>query len=308
MGKSKLFVIGLYGMTSFLTVDHFPKVGETKKSSQSFYEPGGKGYNQAFAAKKLGAEVSFFTALGNDYYTPALEEQLEKEDFHFFKYKEKPNDFACVVTDVAGENFVLLNDGVSSAIGKDEIDAISEHITASNSVLVQNELPFEAIYEVLKIAHQNGCLTIFDPAPISKELLEKPEIFDFCDVITPNWGEAIELLDAPNDTPPLEVALKIQAMGPKNVILTMGKRGSFVLTETGEYFSQSAFRMPAIDSTGAGDIFSAALCVSLCEGNSMRKAVIFASAASGLSVTKKGVLAAIPARIEIQNLIEYRPK
>src|SRR5699024_2284938 len=97
MGKSKLFVIGLYGMTSFLSVDSFPQAGETKKSCRSFYEVGGKGYNQAFAAKKLGADVCFFTALGNDFYTPSLEKQLEKEKFHFFKYNEKFNDFACVV-------------------------------------------------------------------------------------------------------------------------------------------------------------------------------------------------------------------
>ena len=304
MGKSKLFVIGLYGMTSFLSVDSFPQEGETKKSGRSFYEVGGKGYNQAFAAKKLGADVCFFTALGNDFYTPSLEKQLEQEKFHFFKYEKKHNDFACVVTDATGENFVLLNDGVSSAVGKNEIDAIREHIATSEGVLVQNELSFEATYEVLKIAHQKDKLTIFDPAPISKELKESPEIFDFCDVVTPNWGEAVDLIHGTTDMSPLEVAKKIQALGAKNVILTMGKQGSFVLTETGEYFQQPIFNTTPVDTTGAGDIFSAALGVALCEGSSMKEAVIFATAASGLSVTKKGVFSAIPLRKDIQRLIE----
>lgn len=303
MNEKKIFVTGLFGMTSFLNVDSFPREGETKRSDISFYEVGGKGYNQAYAAKKLGFDVEFYTAIGNDFYTEKLICELTKDNFSYFKFDNAFNDFACVVTDSEGSNYVLLNKGASIEINQEHIISLKDSIKQCKGVLVQNEIPFEATYKVLEIANQNGLITVFDTAPITYEIKRNPSVFKYCDVVKPNWGEAVELTDSKINDSPLLVASRIQSLGAKNVIITMGKQGAFVLTEEKDSFCQPIWPVTAIDTTGAGDVFSAALCVLLCERKTMREAVAFASAASAVSVTRRGVRSAVPSREEIYDFM-----
>lgn len=303
MNENKIFVTGLFGMTSFFHVDAFPKEGQTIRSKSSFYEIGGKGYNQAYTAKKLGANVEFYTAIGNDFFSEKLICELEKDDFSYFKFDDVPNDFACVVIDYTSDNYVVLNKGASTKINEKHIISVADLIVHNKGALVQNEISFEANYSILKIAHENGLITVFDPAPITKELKNNTDILRFCDVVKPNWGEAIELTNSEIDDSPLSVATRLQDLGAKNVVITRGSQGVFVLTETGDSFCQPIWPVTSIDTTGAGDVFSAALCVSLCENKTIHEAVAFASVASAISVTRRGVISAIPNREEINDLI-----
>jgi len=304
MTSSKIFSLGLFGMTSFFNVASFPRDGETVRSIHSFYETGGKGYNQAYAAKKLGGEVQFVSAIGNDYYTEELKNELSKNDFSFIEFEDTLNDFASVVLNDHGENFVLLNEGVSLKVKKEHVDELYNTIINSDAILVQNELQFEAVERFLEIADQNKLITVFDPAPITEELLNNKNIFSYCTVITPNWSEALELTDSNSDDSPEKVASRLKEMGTKNVVITMGDKGTFVLTEDNDTFFQPIIPVETVDTTGAGDIFTASLCVSLCKSESYREAVKFASVASALSVAQNGVLTAIPDVNEIYNLME----
>ncbi|HHV09890.1 MAG TPA: hypothetical protein GXX75_06410 [Clostridiales bacterium] len=303
MNENKIFVTGLFGMTSFFHVNAFPKEGQTIRSKTSFYEVGGKGYNQAYTAKKLGASVNFYTAIGNDFFSERLIYELEKDNFGYFRFDDIPNDFACVVIDNTSDNYVILNKGASTKISEKHISSIKDLIVHNKGVLIQNEIPIEANYRILKIAHENGLITVFDPAPITNELKRSTDIFRFCDVVKPNWGEATELTNSKIDDSPLSVASRLQDLGAKNVVITRGSQGAFVLTEAGESFCQPIWPVTSIDTTGAGDVFSAALCVSLCENKTIHEAVAFASAASAISVTRGGVISAIPNREEIYDLI-----
>lgn len=304
MTRSKIFSLGLFGMTSFFKVTSFPKDGETVRSIRSFYEAGGKGYNQAYAAKKLGAEVDFVSAIGNDYYTEDLKSELVENDFRFIEFENVSNDFASVVSNEEGENFVLLNEGVSSMISRGNINEFYKKIIESQAILIQNELSFDAIERILEIATYNQVMTVFDPAPITKELLDNKIVFNYCTVVTPNWSEAVELTGSQLEDPPEEVASRLKEMGAKNVVITMGSKGTFVLTEDNESFLQPIIPVETVDTTGAGDVFAASLCVSLCKGNSIVEAVQFATAASALSVTKRGVITAIPHLNEVYKLME----
>src|SRR5699024_8398426 len=145
MTDSKIFSLGLFGMSSFFEVLSFPKEGQTVRSLHSFYEAGGKGYNQAYAAKKLGAHVEFFAPIGNDYYTEELKEELKKNNFKFIEYEDAPNDFASIVLNKEGDNFVLLNKGASLKVTRENVNELNKNIKSAKAILVQNEIPFDAV-------------------------------------------------------------------------------------------------------------------------------------------------------------------
>lgn len=306
MTRRKIFSFGLFGMTSFFNVKDFPREGETVRSLRSFYEAGGKGFNQAYAAKKLGAEVEFVSAIGRDYFTEELKKILWDNGFQFIEFENFSNDFASVVSNDLGENFVLLNEGVSSIVDKEDVNNFYKNIIESQAILIQNELSFDAIERILEIAMYNQVMTIFDPAPVTKALLDNKNIFKYCTVVTPNWSEAVELTQSKiNDSPEI-VAGRLKEMGANNVIITMGNKGTFVLTEADESFLQPIIPVETVDTTGAGDVFAASLCVSLCKNQSIKEAVQFATAASALSVTKKGVITAIPHLNEVNKLLDKK--
>jgi len=301
--KVKIFIAGLYGMSAFFVNEKFPHIGETVKGNEFFFEVGGKGFNQALCAKKLDADVTFFTALGGDYFTKELKDILEMHKFGFFQFEDTTNDFACIISDKSSQNFVVLNNGASSKLTSDHFDEISDLIISNNGVLLQNEIPLDATIKILEIAHASNLITVFDPAPVTQELINNTDILKLCDVVKPNWGEAVMLTNSNENDSPYVVATKLKKLGAKNVVITLGDEGCFMLSEDNSIFEFPRFTVDAIDSTGAGDVFSAALCVALCEGEALEEAIQFASGASALSVTKRGVISGLPTRIEVDDFI-----
>ena len=260
-----------------MNVDHFHKKGETIAANGVFEEIGGKGINQAVACAKMGAEVSFLGAIGEDSDGEKCKNVAKQFgiDGHFCLKKGLRTTFAVILTDKNGENQVT---GFRSAeLEVQDVLNFEEKIAKSEVLLLQHEVPLEINEVAVRIAKKHNVKVILNPAPIRQisDTLAK-EIF----AVTPNEQE--------------KTAIEVSRF--KNCITTLGSKGCDI---NGETFIK-AIDVKAVDTTGAGDTFNGALAVLIAEGKELETACKYAVCASGLSVTKKGVLNAIPTREEIE--------
>ena len=268
----RVAVIGIVGNSVFLPVEHFHMGGETVVASDMHTEWGGKGYNQAIAAARNGARVSFLGAVGESDVSAVLSDAGARGiDAHLVASKEKKSPYAVIMTDASGANHVTVYHG--ARLGADDVAHFADEIKKADVLLLSNEVSEDVNLAALHIAKESGVCVILNPAParpICPELLEGVSLF------TPNEHE----------TEGLE--------GRKNVIVTLGERGCF-LRETNE-------RVPVadagavLDTTGAGDTFNGVLAVALAEGNTQKRACELANAAAALKVTGRFVANAIPER------------
>ena len=273
----KIAVIGICGNSIFLPVAHFHRPGETLAALSCFEEVGGKGINQAIAAARMGARVHFLAAVGDD--GGSCIRQIEEAGVcgHFAHRAGEKTTFACILTDPQGENRVTVYRGAE--LTPADVAEFEAQIKESQVLLLQNEVP-EAVNEAAAlVARQHGVTVVLNPAPsrpISKALAA------LVDVVTPN-GQEREALDG------LQFPV---------CVTTLGGDGCDV---NGTHLP--AFSVEAVDTTGAGDTFSGVLAACLAEGKPLMEACRYASAAAALSVTKKGVLNAIPHKEEIERMM-----
>ena len=279
---SKISVIGVCGNSIFMYADHFHENGETLVADSVFEEIGGKGINQAVAAKRMGAEVSFLCAIGDDVngeksIVAAKENGI---DAHFKIKKGKLTPFAFILTDKNGENRVT----EYKSAELDVIDVISfeEKIANSDILLLQQEVPPAVNEKAVELAEKHCVRVILNPAPI-REISDEMAKRVF--VVTPNEQEM--------------QAIDIKRF--KNCITTLGKNGCLVNgTE-----NISGITAQVADTTGAGDTFNGTLAVCIAEGMCLADAAKYAVIASGISVERKYVLNAIPERKEIEKRMIY---
>lgn len=281
MRKPRITILGLCGRSVFLQVDHFHEPGETLHADRMIVEPGGKGYNQAVAAARLGAEVSFFGAVGDDDDGGACRDFLLKEGIkpYFQVVKGIPTAYACILTDKEGENRVTVCRGASEKLSGEFIQQHEAVFACSDIVLLNFEVPEEANEAATELAEKYGAKLILNPAPAhpcSRAYLER----FYC--ITPNRSEA-----------------EILGMETEREIITCGGNG-IQIRENGKWTHIPAMPVKAVDTTGAGDCFSAALAVAIGEGKPFTEAAEFAQKAAAKSVTKAYVMPSLPFREEIQ--------
>lgn len=272
----KIAVIGICGNSIFLPVEHFHRPGETLTATSCFEEVGGKGINQAIAAARMGAQVHFLAAVGDD--GGSCIRQIENAGVcgHFAHRAGEKTTFACILTDPQGENRVTVYRGAE--LTPADVADFEEQIKESQVLLLQNEVPEEVNEAAARIAKQYGVTVVLNPAPsrpISKALAA------LVDVVTPNEQER-KALDGRFPV----------------CITTLGGDGCDV-----NGTRLPAFPVEAVDTTGAGDTFNGVLAVGLAEGKPLLDACRCASAAAALSVTKKGVLNAIPYKDEIERMM-----
>ncbi|MBR6509472.1 MAG: ribokinase [Clostridia bacterium] len=273
----KIAVIGICGNSIFMNVDHFHQKGETIAANSVFEEIGGKGINQAVAAAKMGANVSFLGAIGDDGDGEKCRQTAKEYGINgFFAQKNKMRTtFAVILTDKNGENQVT---GFRSAEleAKDVLD-FEDEIANSDILLLQHEVPEEVNECAIEIAKKHNVKVILNPAPIRPIADKNAEVIF---AVTPNEQE--------------RQAININQF--KNVITTLGKNGCSINDKN----FIKAIKVNPIDTTGAGDTFNGVFAVCLAEGMDIETACKYAVCASGISVTKKGVLTAIPTREEIE--------
>lgn len=275
----KVAVIGLAGQSVFLPVKELGKAGETVIADAIHTEPGGKGFNQAVAAARYGADVAFLAAVGDDAYAGSIQSFLDGEKIGaYLCRKNDKTAFAAIVTDAAGNNCVT--EYMGARLTEEDVASFGAEIVSSDILLLTNETPEKVNIAAARIAAANGVRVILNPAP--QQTLSE-EMLSLADWLTPNEHETTGL------------------DGRQNVIETLGSRGCR-LRATGEVVP--AFSVEAVDTTGAGDTFNGVLAAALAQGVSLSRAVRAANAAAGLSVMRRGAVGSIPSRAETENFMK----
>ncbi|KZE63898.1 ribokinase [Fictibacillus phosphorivorans] len=290
----KIVVIGSSSMDLVVTSDKRPGAGETVLGSSFKTVPGGKGANQAVAAARLGADVFMIGCVGDDHYGAAIVENFKQNGVDATNVEP--------VTDAeSGTAHIILAEGDNSiVVVKGANDHVTPHyvkksltlIKQADMVLIQQEIPEETIEYVSEICTEHNVSLLLNPAParpLSQNVIAKASY------ITPNEHEAAVLFDGLST----EEALK---QYPNKVFITEGKDGVRYHDGEKEVLVPS-YPVEAVDTTGAGDTFNAALAVALAEGNSISDSLRFANRAASLSVTKFGAQGGMPLREEVEETL-----
>ena len=304
-GMGKIGVIGLAGQTAFLRMHHFPLPGETVSCNALFFELGGKGFNQAVAASRMCTKTLFIGAVGKDSYGRQCRDKLESEGIETILIeKNTPTAFAVVSTEDAGGNEVAVFRGAAEELKPDDLydEKVLQSLKTCNMLLLQNELSIDCRKAALKIAKTLHIPVILNPAPAD---IECRAILSQCDLITPNMEEAKALLGISygqdvNDADFVELLANV---GVRKAVITDGAAGALII-ENGNYTRLPAVSVGnAVDTTGAGDVFNAALASGLVRGDDLLSSARLASIAAGISVTRYGAAESAPTIAEIYPFI-----
>ena len=292
MSKGNILVIGSSNTDMTIRASRLPAPGETILGGEFKMGRGGKGANQAVAAKRLGGNVTFVCKVGNDVFGNESVQAYAAEgmDISRILRSEKPSGTALIMVDDSGENCISVAPGANGDISVEDIRSIADLIRSASYLILQLEIPVAAVVEAAHIAHEAGVCVILNPAPATK----LPEsIFADIDILTPNQTETA-ILTGISDDPDKAVA-RLAELGVGRIVMTRGSKGSAVY-ENGKCTLVDACKVNAIDATAAGDTFCGALCVGLSEGLDLVEAARFATRASALTVQKMGAQESIPYR------------
>ena len=295
----RIVVVGSINMDLVTLAPRFPGPGETLLGSRFFTAHGGKGANQAVAAARLGAEVAMIGALGRDAFGDQLHAGLAHEGIdlaHVARIDDEGSGSASI-TVAAGENQIIVVPAANARISLAQVEAARDAIARADAVLVQLEIPLDAVEATLRLARREGVPVILNPAPAQKL---RAEWLSLASYLTPNQHELATALGADEQTDFRELMRR----APCPVVLTRGGEGAWYRDDAHpEPAHQAGFKVDAIDTTGAGDTFNGALAVFLHEG--LPAAVRKACAAAALSVTKLGAQGGMPSAREVATLLPH---
>jgi len=283
--------------------EHLPAPGETILGGEFFMNPGGKGANQAVAARRLGGEVVFVAKVGDDIFGQEAVHGFKNEGIntdYIATDPANPSGVATITVDDRGENCIAVASGANNTLSSADVDDAMEQIDAADVLLMQLETPIPTVEHVAELGKLQGKTVILNPAPaqaLSDELLAR------LDVITPNETEAEILtgieVKSLEDADRAAQALREKGVGM--VVITLGSRGAFVLSETFTGLVPTR-KVDAVDTTAAGDTFNGALAVGLAGGKAIEEAVAFANKAATVSVTRLGAQVSAPSLEELEGL------
>lgn len=302
----KVLVFGSFVVDLMARAYRLPQNGETVKGSFFKQGAGGKGFNQCVAAHKAGADVKMITKLGKDSLanvcTDIMQELDMPQDGILYSDNTATGIALIMVDENTSENKILIVPGSCAEIEKSEIDNLKSMIKEAEYILLQLEVNQDANEYVVNLANSFDCKVIVNTAPfapISDEFLSKLWL------ITPNEHEAEELsgIKVFDLESAKKAATYFKQKGVKNVVITLGKQGVFVSTDNTEKIVP-AYKVNAVDTTGAGDAFNGGMLAALAEGKSLEEAVQFGNVVGALSVQKLGTTPSMPTREEIDEFIK----
>lgn len=301
---SKIVVIGSSNTDMVIKTSVFPAPGETIMGGEFFMFSGGKGANQAVAAARLGAEVILICKTGNDIFGERSIAEYKKEGLltqYIQKDGRQASGTALILVDEKGENEIVVAPGANGTLTETDIRNAEAIITAAELVLLQLEVPLQAVVAAARTAHLANTKVILNPAPAC----QLPQaIFPFLYCITPNETEAEILtgIRVHDSISAAEAATVLLAAGVKNVIITLGARGAFFKNADMELLVRSPV-VKAVDTTAAGDVFNGVLAVEITAGKEWGAAMELACKAAALSVTRMGAQASMPYRKEVEEWV-----
>ncbi len=300
-----IVILGVFVADTAYRAERQPRMGETLLGTSFKLGPGGKGSNQAVAAGRLGADVSFITRLGRD---PFADMALAtwKEAGVKPAVIETPESYTgaayIFVEEATGNNAIIVSPGAAMLISPADIDANEALIRSAGVFVTQLEQPIEAALRALSLARSAGVTTILNPAPAAA----LPEaIFPLCDYITPNETEAEALtgIGIVSVEDARRAADKLLDMGVGAVIVTLGEKGALFHSRAVSEHVPAFVVGPVVETTGAGDAFNGGFAVGLSKGLAEVEAVRFACAVASISVTRPGTAPSMPSLDEVETVL-----
>ena len=302
---TRVVVVGSSNTDMVLRVPRIPRPGETMIGRDFAMAGGGKGANQAVAAARAGGRVAFVARVGDDIFGERALAGFAADgiDTRFvLRTPGAASGVALIDVDDRGENSISVASGANACLAVADVERAAPAIAGADVVLVQLESPLETIEAVLRTAGEAGVPVVLNPAParpLEDGLLARVS------VLTPNEHEAATLTGLPVESQydARKAATRLRARGPGTVIVTLGDRGIYASAPGFEGFVP-AFRVGAVDTTAAGDVFNGALAVALGEKRPLGDALRFAQAAAAISVTRPGAQPSAPNRAEIEAFLK----
>jgi ribokinase len=303
--QKPVVILGVFVADTAYRAARAPRMGETILGSDFKLGPGGKGSNQAVAAGRLGADVTFVTRLGRDPFAD-MARATWKEAGVKPAVIETPESYTgaayIFVEETTGNNAIIVCPGAATLISPDDIDANAALIRSAGVFVTQLEQPIDAALRALEIAREAGVTTILNPAPAAK-LPER--IYKLSDYLTPNETETEELTGLKVETvdDARRAADRLLTMGVGTAIITLGDRGALLHTKGQSEHVPAVKTGPVVETTGAGDAFNGGLAAALARGASPLEAVHFACGVAGISVTRPGTAPSMPTLAEVEAIL-----
>ena len=300
-----ILVIGSMNADLVVRVPRFPGPGETISGEDLQIIPGGKGANQAVAAARQGASVAMVGRVGDDSFGPGLINNLQQNNVdtsHVQVNSESGTGTAIIVVDANGQNNIVLSPGGNGKVGPADVENVS--FSDHKLLLLQLEIPVEAVSAATRGAKESGLRVLLNPAParsLPNELISLP------DFLLPNETELSLLTDQPvNDLASAEKAAKaLLARGAQNVIVTLGANGALIVNK-GMTKHIPAFKVEVVDTTAAGDAFIGGFASALLQNKLLEEAVRYGCACGALAATKFGAQPSLPTREEVERFMSLR--
>jgi ribokinase len=299
-----IVVVGSSNTDMIVKLDRIPKPGETRLGGEFMTAAGGKGANQAVAAARAGGAVTLVARVGQDMFGERALSGLAKNGVNvdYVQCDKCSSGVALIFVGEDGENSIAVASGANAKLSPADVRKAKRAFADAGIVMMQLESPLETVQAAADLAAARGIPVILNPAPaqpLPEKLLKKVSI------LTPNEIEA-ELLTGikvNSEASCARAADILRRQGVETVVITLGASGAYIAAAAGKQ-RVSGFRMKAVDTTAAGDVFNGALAVALAEGLPLIHAVRFANAAGALSVTRMGAQPSAPTRREIEKLVK----
>lgn len=307
MNPVGICVVGSINVDILIEVDTFAKPNETVIGKRDFtLAQGGKGANQAAAAAAAGATVHLVARVGSDDWGRDAIAQLEQAGVdctHVAITPDATTGLAAIMVDAHGNNMITVASGANMLLSPADVMRAESVIASSRVLVLQLEVPVETVEAAIAVARKHQVTILLNPAPAPRARLAS---LAGVDVIVPNEHEAKNLAELYGSTPGTDAAAALLGAGVGHVVVTEGSRGCRVVTP-GASSSIPPFKVDAVDTTGAGDVFCGFLAHALGRGRSVQDAAIEASAAAAISVTRPHARGQLPRQDEVAELMREQP-
>ncbi|MBN8712292.1 MAG: ribokinase [Verrucomicrobia bacterium 61-8] len=297
--EASVLVIGSINTDLMASAPRIPSPGETVGGTRFDIFQGGKGANQAVAARRSGARVTLVGRVGDDAFGAANREHLRREgiELHIASERETTSGVALITVCSSGENAITVVPGANGNVSEKDWETLDW--SAFSVVLFQLEIPHEAVWAGLRTAREAGCRTILTPAPAA---ILPSHVLPLIDFLVPNHHEILLLQEKHEAASPDEAARALLDQGVKTVVLTLGAHGVRIFDQKGVR-QMPAFSVEPVDTVGAGDCFTGVFAANLAQGASTEEAARIACAAAALSVTSRGAQSSYPGRSETERFL-----
>jgi ribokinase len=294
-----LLVVGSANADLVIGVERRPAAGETVLGSDLVVHPGGKGANQAVAAARLGAQTALLARVGDDAHGRLLldSQRAAGVDTAGVLVGGAPTGVALITVDPSGDNSIVVSPGANGRLTPEDVRSAGNLLAASRVVSAQLEIPLETVVEVVRNLAP-GSRFVLNPSP-PRAL--PPDVLEACDPLIVNEHEARVIVGTDLGDSPEDWASALLSLGPRSVVITLGARGALVASAEGAVRVPSV-KVETVDTTGAGDAFTAALAWRLGLDEPLAEAAAYAARVGAAAVTRAGAQESFPTAEEVASL------